>query len=185
MKKKRNCQVFYFFCFFFFFFNLGHFLNLKGIHYHSAAQWSRGWELLNVIGSEEASCSRSLTQSCPTLCDPHELQHTRLPCPSLSPGVCFTNKETEASLIFLAFCILRRRYFASGGHSEILFMKNGWPVALKPFETNTHLKPFISDLTVKFWLRFSHLFGSMGWMYLPIYDLLWTLRHLSVCTVLL
>ena len=23
-----------------------------------------------------------------TLCDPHELQHTRLPCPSLSPGVC-------------------------------------------------------------------------------------------------
>ena len=24
---------------------------------------------------------------CPALCDPHVLQHTRLPCPSLSPGV--------------------------------------------------------------------------------------------------
>ena len=29
----------------------------------------------------------SVTKSCPTLCDPHELQ-TWLPCPSLSPGVC-------------------------------------------------------------------------------------------------
>ena len=24
----------------------------------------------------------SVTQSCPTLCDPHGLQHTGLPCPS-------------------------------------------------------------------------------------------------------
>ena len=30
----------------------------------------------------------SVTQSCPTLCDPHGLQYARLPCPSLSPGVC-------------------------------------------------------------------------------------------------
>ena len=30
----------------------------------------------------------SVTQSCSTLCDPHGLQHPRLPCPSLSPGVC-------------------------------------------------------------------------------------------------
>ena len=26
--------------------------------------------------------------SCPTLCDPHGLQHTRLPCPSSSPKAC-------------------------------------------------------------------------------------------------
>ena len=32
-----------------------------------------------------ASCS--VTKSCPTL-QPHELQHTRLPCPSLSPRIC-------------------------------------------------------------------------------------------------
>ena len=29
----------------------------------------------------------SVTQSCPTLCDPDESQHSRPPCPSLSPGV--------------------------------------------------------------------------------------------------
>ena len=31
-------------------------------------------------------CSRSVAQVCPTFCDPHGLQHTRLPCPSPSPG---------------------------------------------------------------------------------------------------
>ena len=30
---------------------------------------------------------RSVSQSCPTLCDPHELQHTRPPCPSPTPRV--------------------------------------------------------------------------------------------------
>ena len=29
----------------------------------------------------------SVTQSCPTLCNPHGLQHARLPCPSPTPGV--------------------------------------------------------------------------------------------------
>ena len=30
----------------------------------------------------------SVAKSCPTLCDPYELWHARLPCPLLSPGVC-------------------------------------------------------------------------------------------------
>ena len=30
----------------------------------------------------------SVTKSCPTLRDPHGLQHSRLPCPSPSPRVC-------------------------------------------------------------------------------------------------
>jgi len=30
----------------------------------------------------------SVADSCLTLCDPHEMKHTRLPCPSLSPRVC-------------------------------------------------------------------------------------------------
>ena len=30
----------------------------------------------------------SVVKSCTTLCDPHGLQHARLPCPSLCPGVC-------------------------------------------------------------------------------------------------
>ena len=29
----------------------------------------------------------SVVKSCTTLCDPHGLQHARLPCPSLCPGV--------------------------------------------------------------------------------------------------
>ena len=33
------------------------------------------------------SCCYSVTKSCPTL-HPHELQHARLWCPPLSPGVC-------------------------------------------------------------------------------------------------
>ena len=35
-----------------------------------------------------ASCCCSLTKSCPTLCDPHGLSPTRLPCPPPSPRVC-------------------------------------------------------------------------------------------------
>ena len=30
----------------------------------------------------------SVTQAYPTLCDPHGPQHTRLPCPSPTLGVC-------------------------------------------------------------------------------------------------
>ena len=33
-------------------------------------------------------CCCSVAKSCLTLCDPHGLQHTRSPCPPLSPGIC-------------------------------------------------------------------------------------------------
>ena len=33
----------------------------------------------------------SVIQSCSTLCDPHGLQHTRLPCPSPSPRACLNS----------------------------------------------------------------------------------------------
>ena len=33
-------------------------------------------------------CCFSITKLCPTLCNPHILQHTRLPCLPLSPRVC-------------------------------------------------------------------------------------------------
>ena len=32
-------------------------------------------------------CCCSAVKSCPTLCNPHGLQHTRLPCPPLSPSL--------------------------------------------------------------------------------------------------
>ena len=58
------------------------------------------WKILNFIpgdsGSQTwlpiritygSSCC-SVDKLCPTLCDPHKLQHARLPCASLSPWVC-------------------------------------------------------------------------------------------------
>ena len=33
-------------------------------------------------------CCCSVIKSCSTFCDPHGLQHARLPCPSLFSGVC-------------------------------------------------------------------------------------------------
>ena len=43
------------------------------------------WLLLLLMWSYQLS---SVAQSCTTLCDPHGLQHTRLPCPSPTPGAC-------------------------------------------------------------------------------------------------
>ena len=41
----------------------------------------------------------SVAQSCPTLWDPHGLQHTRLPCPSPTPGVYSTHVHRVSDAI--------------------------------------------------------------------------------------
>ena len=38
----------------------------------------------------------SVSQLCPTLCNPHRLQHARLPCPSPSPGACSNSVSIES-----------------------------------------------------------------------------------------
>ena len=43
--------------------------------------------LFIITKIEIISCCCLVAQSCLTFCDPHGLQHTRLPCPSLSPAV--------------------------------------------------------------------------------------------------
>ena len=45
-----------------------------------------------VQGFTFLNCCCSVAQSCSTL-RPHELQHTRLPCPSLSPWVCLNSHQ--------------------------------------------------------------------------------------------
>ena len=51
----------------------------------SADKWIRKlWYIYTVEDSVQFS---SVTQSCPTVCDPHELQHTRPPCLSPTPRV--------------------------------------------------------------------------------------------------
>ena len=52
------------------------FIWLKGYSWHNLI-----WQLLSVQFSLVA-------QSCPTLCDPHGLWHTRLPSPSPTPWAC-------------------------------------------------------------------------------------------------
>ena len=54
----------------------------------------KGWASQSWVPEEVRPCGQScccccsVTKSCPTLCNPHGQQHTRPPCPSLSPGVC-------------------------------------------------------------------------------------------------
>ena len=72
----------------------------------------------------------SVTKSYPSLWDPHGLQHTRLPCPSPSPGVCSHScplrqwcHPTTSSLVTLFFSCLQSgsflmsQLFPSGGQS--------------------------------------------------------------------
>ena len=61
----------------------------------TVGQWWNQRKVKNILktnGSENKTiqnlcCWYSVTESCPTLCDPHRLQHARLPCPSLSQSL--------------------------------------------------------------------------------------------------
>ena len=44
--------------------------------------------ILSVNHQAKSCCGCSLVKLCPNSLKPCELQHARLPCPSLSPGVC-------------------------------------------------------------------------------------------------
>ena len=76
----------------------------------------------------------SVAQSSPTLCDPHVLQHTRLPCPSPAPGAysnsCPSSQQCHptisSSVVPLSSCLqsfpasgsfLMSQFFTSGGQS--------------------------------------------------------------------
>ena len=78
--------------------------------------------------------SRSVIKSCLTLCDPHGLQHARLPCPSLSLRVCSDSRALSrwcsltisSSAALFSFCLRpfpasesfpMTQIFTSGGQS--------------------------------------------------------------------
>ena len=85
-------------------------------------------------------CYCSVGQSCPTLCDPHGLQHARHPCPSPSPRACSNScplsrwcQPTISSSV-IPFCchqsfpasgsFLMNQLYASGGQSiELQLLK--------------------------------------------------------------
>ena len=58
----------------------------------TSLRWDLETKLKNIHFKKSVStnyyCCCPVTQLCLTLCDPHRLQHARVPCPSLSPGIC-------------------------------------------------------------------------------------------------
>ena len=65
--------------------NICYILNIQevnDIYRNSINQWEK-----NSSTKEWRGKFSSVAQSCPTLCDPHEPQHSRPPCPSSTPGV--------------------------------------------------------------------------------------------------
>ena len=70
----------------------------------------------------------AVTQLCTTLCDPHGLQHIRLPCPSPTPGACsnscpssqWCHPIVSSSIFPFSSCLQSfpaSGSFASGGQS--------------------------------------------------------------------
>ena len=75
----------------------------------------------------------SVIQSCSTLCDPHGLQHTRLPCPSPSPRACLNScplsllcHSTISSSISV-FSPYLQSFSASGSFSKSWLFASGGP----------------------------------------------------------
>ena len=73
-----------------------------------------------------------VTQSSLTHCDPHGLQHTRFPCPSLSPGVCSRSIESmmpsdhlilHCLLVLLPSILPNIRVFSNGWALHIRWPK--------------------------------------------------------------
>ena len=61
-------------------------------------------------------CVCSVAKSCLTICDTKGLQHIRLPCPSLSPGVCSNSCPLTWWCYFILCCplLLLPSFTASG-----------------------------------------------------------------------
>ena len=98
----------------------------------------------HLSNSHKSSCSGA--KSYPTLCDPCELQHTRLLCPPLSPRVCSNScplsqccyLTISSSAALFSFCLQSfpasgsfpmSWFFASGG--QINFYYNLKPIFYK------------------------------------------------------
>ena len=98
------------------------------------------YPLYSVTAINRASsrwCCCSITQLCLTLCDPMNLQHTRLPCPSPSPRACsnicplsqWCHPTISSSVVPFSSCLqsfpasgsfLMSRLFSSGGQSIVV-----------------------------------------------------------------
>ena len=84
-----------------------------------------------------AICCCLIAKSCPALCDPHGLQHTRFPCPSLSSRVCLNSYPlsqwctTTISFFVSPFSSCPQSFLASGSFPmSWLFTSGGQSIAV-------------------------------------------------------
>ena len=71
-------------------------LGCEGISFSSSNPWNLlGLPLPKSFLSHQLVQFSSDTQSCPTLCNPMELQHSRLPCPSPTQGAYMSIMSIE------------------------------------------------------------------------------------------
>ena len=92
---------------------------------------SRGallWAWLYYFSANKATftvCCYSVTKPCPTLCDPVDCSTPRLPCPSLSPGICSVMLSNHLilchPLLHFSFCFFLPQLL--GFKTSILFLK--------------------------------------------------------------
>ena len=145
--------------------------------------WIRTWRcfILSFVAVIVVQLPR-----CSTLCDPHGLQHVKLPCPSLSPRVCsnscpliqWCHPTISSSVALFSFCLqsfpasgtfLVSQLFISGGQSigalasaSVLPMNiQGWfPLGLTIYHINlSDLKYHISHLKWCFLWKLSFNLG--------------------------
>ena len=104
-------------------------------------------------------CFSLVTQSCPTLCNPHGLQHARPPCPSPTPGVysnlCSLSRQCHptisSSVIPFSSCLQTfpasgsfqmSQLFASSGRSiGISASASVLPMNIQPFTDRLPWEP--------------------------------------------
>ena len=109
----------------------------------------------------------SVAQSCPTLCDPHGLQHNRHPCPSPTPGVysnscplsrwCHPTISSSVTLLLLPSIFHSIRVFSNESALHIRWPKYwSFSFTIIPSNEYSRLSSFRMD-----WLDFLAVQGTL------------------------
>ena len=97
----------------------------------------------------------SVTKSRPTLCNPMKLQHTRLPCPLLSPGVCSDSRplnqwcylaiSSSATPFSFVFSLSQHQGLFSNESALHFTWPQCWSFSISPSNEYSGLIPFRID----------------------------------------
>ena len=94
-------------------------------------------------------CCCSVTMLCPPFCDPHRLQHTNFPCPSLFPWVCLNScsKPSNFHYKLLLFLVSKRQRNQRSNCQHPLDHRKSKRIPEKIIYSLTMLKPFTVWIT--------------------------------------